>query len=144
MNQKVKNILIFTAIAGVLVLGYIFFFGTSSEESGLETSSAVLPNIDGSLPETEMSETDLMTEDLVSLLLSVQKIKIDDSIFSDPAFNSLNDSNVDAELVPDNTHGRPNPFAQFGSDPVVVTTPTCVEPQVLDTLTNTCVSPVVE
>jgi hypothetical protein len=142
MTPKIKNILIFTTIAIVLVLGYIFFMSrSSSEEPNLVSSSTnnVLPNIDGTpLPADASNETLEVAEGLIALLSNVDNIKIDASIFSDESFISLRDSSI--LLIPDNTEGRPNPFAQIGNDAVIVTIPNCTPPQVLDVVTNTCVN----
>ncbi len=140
MTPKIKNILIFTTIAVIFILIYVFFLRTPSEQAGLvSTSNTTLPNIDGSLPTTGVLEADLATEEFLSLLQSVQSIEIDDRIFSDQAFLSLRDSSI--VLVQDSTEGRVNPFAPFGSDPIEEIIPTCVPPQVLDIPTNTCITP---
>ena len=78
-------------------------------------------------------------QDFLSLLLNVKSIKLDSTIFDDPAFLSLYDSSI--TLTPDGTEGRVNPFAPLGADVVVAVTPTCILPQVLDAETNTCINP---
>ena len=77
-----------------------------------------------SLADTTTAGTSPVGQDFLSLLLNVKNIKLDDSIFSDPAFINLHDSSI--TLTPDAVVGRPNPFAQFGNDAVVATptTPT--------------------
>jgi hypothetical protein len=82
------------------------------------------------------------------MLLSVKSIKLEDSIFSNIAFNNLHDSSID--LIPPSNKGRVNPFAPIGYEdtlapktpakPQTVTPPTCILPQVLDIITNTCVT----
>ncbi len=145
MTPKIKNILIFTTIAVVFILIYIFFIKPSPAEPNLVSTSnnTTLPNIDGSLPvSVDTSNANAATEDFLALLLSVKRIKLDDTIFSDPSFISLHDSSI--VLVQDGTQGRPNPFAQFGNDAVVTpppAAPVCTPPQVLNTSTNTCVNP---
>jgi hypothetical protein len=62
----------------------------------------------------------LVAKDFFALLLNVKNIKLDDAILSDPAFLSLRDSSI--VLVPDGNEGRPNPFAKFGNDAVVIPT----------------------
>lgn len=116
--SKIKNILIFVAIGVVLVLVYIFFIKPAPEQAGLvsSTPATALPGADGS---TTTSGVSIAAEDFLTLLLSVKNIKLDSSIFSDIAFNSLRDSSI--VLVPDGTEGRPNPFAQFGNDNVRTT-----------------------
>ena len=75
-------------------------------------SENTLPNIDGSVPGTGTSiPNSLANKDFLNLFSGIKNIKLNDAIFSDPAFNSLRDSSI--VLVPDGTEGRPNPFAQF-------------------------------
>jgi hypothetical protein len=119
---KIRNIIIFVAIAAILILVYIFFVRpASSGQASLvsSTSSATLPSADNangsSADTTTEAGTSPVGQDFLSLLLNVKNIKLDDSIFSDPAFINLRDSSI--TLVPDAVIGRPNPFAQFG-DPV--------------------------
>ena len=106
---KIKNILIFLGIALVLILAYFFIFKKSPDQPSLVSSSG-----NTILPITAQSTTSTISQDFLAVLLSVKNIKIDDSIFSDPAFLSLNDSTI--ELISDGTEGRPNPFAPLGSD----------------------------
>ena len=56
----------------------------------------------------------IAANDFLTLLLGVKNIKLEDAIFSDPAFQSLRDSSI--VLVPDGNEGRPNPFAPLGQD----------------------------
>ena len=77
------------------------------------------------------SETTAISNRFISLLLSVKSIKLDDSILSDQAFNSLKDSTI--EIVGDGTEGRPNPFAPIGTD---VLSTTNISTGTLTTTTN--------
>ncbi len=111
---KIRNIIIFIIIAVAFILIYIFFIKPSPEEGNLVSlpSGSALPNIDGSSPNTNTSiPNSLANKDFLNLFSSIKNIKLDDAIFSGPAFNSLRDSSI--ILVPDGTEGRPNPFAQF-------------------------------
>ena len=74
-----------------------------------------MPGVTSSTTNTTMpSNTSIISQNFVSVLLNIKNIKLDDAIFSDPAFNNLHDQNI--SLKPDGTEGRPNPFAQFGND----------------------------
>jgi len=106
MLSKTKNIIIFLAIAIVLVLVYVFFIKKSPNEENLISSSG---NSSTTMPTSTTSSLD---KDFLPFLLNVKNIKLDDSIFSDPAFVVLIDANV--VLVPEGNEGRPNPFAPFG------------------------------
>lgn len=134
--SKIRNIIIFIAIAAIFVLIYIFFIKSSSDQGSLvsQTSNTTLPNIDGSVTNANISnETSLVVQDFLILLLNVKNIKLNDAIFSDPSFNSLRDSSI--TLIPDGNEGRPNPFAKFGSDAAVVV------PPVLDEIDQTPTDP---
>ena len=116
---KIKNIIIFTAIAAAFILIYIFFIRPSPEEENLVLSpgAVVLPDMGGATTSGSAQVTaPLVAKDFLSLLLSVKNIKLDDAILSDPAFLTLRDSSI--VLTPDGNEGRPNPFAQFGNDAV--------------------------
>jgi hypothetical protein len=139
MNPKIRNIIILIAIAAVLILIYIFVIKPSPDQDNL-VSSAPLPSVNNFETGTSTAnEASLVDKDFLPLLLNAKNIKLNDAIFSDLAFNSLNDSSI--PLVLDGTEGRPNPFAQFGNDPVVIIPVSCTLPQILDPLTNTCVTP---
>lgn len=113
---KIRNIIIFVAIGAVLILIYIFFIKSPGDQANLVSSSDTSsPNASGvnvGAADTNTANGSLITEDFLTLLLNVNNIKLNDAIFSDPAFNSLHDSSI--ILTPDGTEGRPNPFAQFG------------------------------
>jgi len=115
---KIKNILIFIGVALVLVLAYFFIFKKTPVQPSLisSTGNSVLPT------NTKQGATPEISQDFLTVLLSVKNIKIDDSIFTDPAFLSLNDSTI--QLVSDGNEGRQNPFAPLGSDISVINTPT--------------------
>ena len=112
MKSKIKSIIIFIIIGVVLVLVYLFFFKKAPEQTGLvsSTGESVLPTAGTSTTD----QTSTIGQDFLALLLSVKSIKLDDSILSDQAFNSLKDSTI--EIVGDGTEGRPNPFAPIGTD----------------------------
>ena len=112
---KIRNIIIFIVIAAAFVAIYIYFIKPSFEQASLVSlgSGVTLPNIDGSTANTS-NINPLITKDFLAIFSNVKNLKLDDTIFSDPAFNNLHDSSI--VLVPDGTEGRPNPFAQFGND----------------------------
>lgn len=112
--SKIKNIIIFVTIAAIFVLIYIFFIKSAPVEESLVVSTPA-PNMNGApITMDNSNNTSLVAKDFLALLLNVKNIKLNDSIFSDGAFNSLHDSSI--ILEPDGTEGRVNPFAQFGND----------------------------
>lgn len=117
---KIKNIIIFTIIAVLLILVYIFFIKPSPAQQNLVSSSTSA--VTNTATPTDTSATDqnsLIAKNLLSILLSVKSIKLNDAIFSDTAFINLHDSSI--LLTPSGDEGRANPFAPVGSD--AVTTP---------------------
>lgn len=117
MLSKYKNIIVFVGIGLVLILIYVFFIkGDSNDEQASLISTS---NGDSNPGSTSAEDGGAIAQDFLSLLLNVKSINLDDKIFSDPAFISLEDSSI--ELVPDGTEGRPNPFAPIGSDASVQT-----------------------
>lgn len=106
---KIKNIIIFVVIAVILILAYVFLFKKSPEQANLVSSTG-----NSVLPSSSSDQGSLMGKDFLSLLLNVENIKLDDTIFTDPAFATLHDSTI--ELIQDGNEGRPNPFAPLGSD----------------------------
>jgi len=130
---KIKNIIIFTAIAAAFILIYIFFIRPSPEEENLVLSpgATMLPDMGGTTTGgSAQVAAPLVAKDFLALLLNVKNIKLDDAILSDPAFLTLRDSSI--VLIPDGNEGRPNPFAQFGNDavasPTVPATPAPATP----------------
>ena len=111
---KLKNIIIFVIIGAVFVSIYFYIKRPSADPVALISSSGV-PAVSGATAE-DANKT--LTQDYLALLLSVKNIKLDDSIFSNPAFTGLYGSHS-ITLIPDGTEGRINPFAPFGSDNVL-------------------------
>ncbi|MFA6273789.1 MAG: hypothetical protein WC662_01380 [Candidatus Paceibacterota bacterium] len=110
MFSKIKNIIIFVVIAGVLILGYFLFFKKEPEQANLVSSfgNSTLPVTSSTVSE----QNSVTSQDFLSILLNVNNIKLNDSIFGDSAFANLRDTTI--VLMPDGTEGRPNPFAPIG------------------------------
>lgn len=112
MKSKSKSMLI--AFLIVLVIVFVVMMvrrkGSSAGVPDLVSSSGPAG--------TDQSGGSAAPDDFLASLLNVQNIKLDESIFSDPAFASLHDSSI--LLIPDGTEGRPNPFAPIGSDAAAV------------------------
>lgn len=97
--------MIFLGIAIAAGLVYLFFFQSSPGEDGLVSSFQPTKATDSA----SQTGTD---QDFLPLLLNVRNIKLDDSIFLDPAFQNLVDSSI--VIAPEGNEGRFNPFAPFG------------------------------
>ena len=157
MASKIKNIIIFSVIAILLVLGYIFFLKPAPDEGNLVSSSTDVATTTSSGTST-IDQNSSVSRDLLAILLNVKNVKLDDSIFANIAFINLHDSSIALAPPSQGEEGRPNPFAPIGYDPAVMLPPvtpvvpeippaippslTCVLPQILDVLTNTCITPV--
>lgn len=93
IKSELKNIIIFVAILAGLYFAYTFFFSDNStpvatispEGSGGDVGANILP-----------------------LLLQLKTIKLDQTVFADPIFKSLQNFSVD---LPIEGTGRPDPFA---------------------------------
>lgn len=92
--KKYKNIIIVVVIVVVAAIAYTFFLDKTSDD--LLTS------------EVKGTEELALESDLLTILINLRSIKLDDSIFSNPAFISLRDFGQD--IVPEPV-GRENPFA---------------------------------
>ena len=124
MKKSITTILLLVIIAGLGWWGYEHFFASSAAPtSGLSTTSGVgttsaSASSTGSTTGTATTTTDAsgapVGQDFLTLLLSVQSIKLDDTIFQNKAFGLLQDFN--RPIPPDSNPGRTDPFAPIGSD----------------------------
>lgn len=109
MISKLKNVIIFLLIGGALTAMYLLFIKGDKDESALVGSTS-----SGSATAVLPGEDSQIAKELLSILLNVKSIRLEDSIFRDEAFASLRDGTI--LLVPDGNEGRPNPFAPIGTD----------------------------
>jgi hypothetical protein len=98
MNPKLKKILIIVAIIAIAFVLYRVFFGRGEEPALSSETPSGLP-AEGS-------------GDLLSLLLQLKSITLNEAVFADAAFQTLEDFTV--KLIPEPI-GRKNPFAPIGS-----------------------------
>lgn len=110
ITPQVKNIIIVAVVATILILIYIFFFQKSPEEQNLVSSTPT----DAKAVAGVLGGNSMITQDFLSLLLSVKSIRLDDKIFSDKAFINLRDSSILLTPIPRGDEGRENPFAPIG------------------------------
>lgn len=108
-----KNVKILLIILVILLIVYFVFVKKPKEDVGNLVSSNPLTPI-GEVGDQGPS----LAQDFLTDLLNVKSIKLNDSIFSDPAFATLVDSTI--VITQDGTEGRPNPFAPIGSDVIKV------------------------
>jgi hypothetical protein len=90
--KQVQNAVLVLVIVALAFIAYTIFANRQPE--------AVLTT-------TETSELSAPDQDLIALLLELKSISLDNSLFTSPAFASLQD--FSQELIPEPV-GRPNPF----------------------------------
>ena len=100
--QKRKNIIIGVFIFVVSFFIYAFFFKSENTNEVLKKETSAL------------SQDDAKGKDLLVVLLNLNNIKLDESIFSSRLFTSLQDFTIN--LPKTGATGRVNPFAPIGSD----------------------------
>ena len=106
MNFLKQNKVAIGGIVGVLILGYVYiaYFSGSSAPTLTSTDAA----------NTALSQSLLVT------LQNLQTIKLDNGIFSDPAFISLTDFGV---TIPPQAVGNPDPFLPLAASGVSAAAP---------------------
>lgn len=92
--KKYKNIIIIAVIIVIVAFSYNLFVGRA--DKSLLTS------------EVKKTKNSVLETNFLSILIDLRLIKLDNSIFSDKAFQSLRDFGQD--IVPEPV-GRKNPFA---------------------------------
>lgn len=100
MNKTIKIILIAGGVVVLLALGFYFF--SSSDKN----NSAIIKNPAVNSPADSSNATAFLTT-----LLSLNKIKVDTTIFKNPIFTRLKDNTV--PILNEGGVGRPNPFAEL-------------------------------
>jgi uncharacterized membrane protein len=95
--SRFRTPLIVVALIIVAFLAYSIFFTGESE---------------GVLSESSQSATASVDNELIALLLQLKSLTLDESLFGNAAFQSLQD--LSQELIPEPV-GRNNPFAPLGS-----------------------------
>ncbi len=96
LKSNLKNILILTVVLAGSFYSYSYFFGGATESS--EVLSVTSPS----------PENGDVGGDLLVTLSDLRSMKLEQSIFSDPAFQSLKNFRVELGSEP---VGRDNPFA---------------------------------
>ncbi len=122
MTPLIKKLLIGFGIILVIIIGYMYFSGSSAPSSAAPAplTSGLVPTgtMPGVLPTGPTvllggAVNNQISQDtsFLGTLASLTRIKIDPSLFSSSSFNALNDNTV--QIVSDGISGRPNPFAPF-------------------------------
>lgn len=84
-KRNIINIVILVLIVAVLGIGYQFFFaGNSSSSASLQTTGAL----------SSKSNSIADTADFLAIVAGLRSLKLDTSLFSNPAFKDLQDFGV--------------------------------------------------
>jgi len=106
------NKIVLLVVAGIVIAGVVWYsFMRAPSTSLLQTQDVGTNPVDG---------------DVVTILLQLRSVSLSGTIFSDPAFMSLQD--FGSEIMPEPV-GRANPFAPLGSIRTGTTTPAPAQPQ---------------
>ena len=108
-----KGIIILIGVAFIAVFYVLFFKNDKQPVSDLSSSVPVENTVNAGLNTTDTS----LGSELLSTLLNLKTIKLNDQIFQNQSFTSLRDFTI--TLVATGTEGRPNPFAPIGNDQAV-------------------------
>lgn len=98
MIAKYQNWILIGAVI-LIAFGIYSYFFTGTDEAPLTTET--------------VSAASSEDQDLIVLLLELRSIALNEEIFANPAFQSLQD--FSQELVPEPV-GRPNPFAPLNRE----------------------------
>lgn len=90
--------------------------GNALPDTGLVTSGATGGELTPGVVASGTSAAMERSNELVILLLNVSSIHLDDAVFSNPAYEVLND--ISTRLADDQNPGRDNPFLPIGLDTV--------------------------
>ncbi len=113
MSNTLKILLIALVIIAIGAFGY--WYATSTPSAPANTGALQSSNtaLSGQTPALSGNDS-VISDKFLALLLNMQTIKLDQSIFSDAAFTSLKDYST--TIKPEENPGRANPFAPIGVD----------------------------
>ena len=98
MSSLIKTIIVIAVLAGVGFVGYNYLSRDTSSPDVLQV---------------QKDDPSQMGAQVLSALNQLQQLKLDESIFDNPAFKSLKDF---SRSIPAEPIGRSNPFAPIGID----------------------------
>jgi transcriptional/translational regulatory protein YebC/TACO1 len=111
--SKNKKIIIIVVIIVFLIILAIYFSSKSKSSSNEEAS--LESEVTDGITSTTLSDEEIKKDTaFLSTLLSLDKITIDVTLFSDESFKSLENNNVKIEKS--EIIGRPNPFIEFNQN----------------------------
>ena len=116
MKKTLSTLVILLVVAGLAFGAYKYFIAKpaapAGTDGGLSTTAGVATDpVTTATPDADVSSA---ANEFLTLLLSVQSIKLDDTLFANPSFTTLQD--LSRPITPDTNPGRKNPFAPLGAD----------------------------
>jgi hypothetical protein len=106
--SSLKSVIFVLIIVAAVLVGYFYYSGNSSSSTGSLLSS--------SSPD---ATSDAIGVQVLGLLNQIQSLRIDSTLFADPAYQTLRDYSV--QIPPQNV-GRANPFAPIPGAPAAPST----------------------
>ena len=117
--MKSKSTTFILILVVLVVIGALVYFFVIKKDTTLSTPSLVSTNT-GQTAGLGTPSGSSTGSQVVEILRNLTVIKLDDSVFRNPAFNQLSDMTI--ALPPITNQGRRNPFAPAGSDYIDTTT----------------------
>lgn len=118
---KINNKFLIVSAIIIIFSGFYLYFSNELKSEAAITTSANTASSTKNVGNI-ISQKDKIVSDtaFINTLLSLKKIKIDTSLFSNKAFTILRDNSVQISLD-NNSVGRPNPFLLMGAESVDTT-----------------------
>lgn len=119
MSKNIKKIIIILVILILIGIGASLFTGsggtgTQNQLQSLGTGTTGAPLTQNAATSQALMDTEEINREFLSMLLNLESIRLEDDIFSEPAFQALVDNTI--RLNQPGNEGRPNPFAPIGTD----------------------------
>lgn len=133
MSKLIKKAIILVVVVIIIAVFWNIF-------SGKKANNASLTVIEGDGSALALTDDSIVEDTFLGTLLNISTLSLNDSVFGDPRFSSLQDFTV--TLIPQPL-GRTNPFLPAGtvvSAPTITTTSTTVTTPVTQTTTTTSTS----
>mgnify|MGYP003451477546 FL=1 len=133
MSKLIKKAIILVVVVIIIAVFWNIF-------SGKKANNASLTVIEGDGLALALTDDSIVEDTFLGTLLNISTLSLNDSVFGDPRFSSLQDFTV--TLIPQPL-GRTNPFLPAGtvvSAPTTTTTSTTVTTPVTQTTTTTSTS----
>lgn len=124
MKSTLRVIIILAIVTVIGIVLYSIFFKNSDTpatgNSSLSTTAGAPIADTANVSGAALADAEAASRDFLALLLNIRSIKLDDSLFANPSFATLQD--LSRPINPDTNPGRVNPFAPLGTDSNAVST----------------------